>query len=126
MNALTLLLIEIAASVAIAFATSRYLRPTLSDCLELLCGSPQNRRFWLSFIHLMLLIVPLLCVMVFSTPQDIRFDQWANALRAGLLQILLGIFIALLAVGWNVWRFAQADKAARLTPQPTGMPGQEA
>lgn len=111
MNAMTLFMTEIASSTLIAFAVSRYLRAALSDCLELICGSRQARQFWLTFTHLMVLIVPLLCVVLFSRPHDIGSEHLAEALRLGLLQILLGIFVALLAVGWNIWRFA--DRVTR-------------
>lgn len=120
MSALTLFIAEIVSSAVIAVAVSRHLRPTLSDSLELLCGSPQAKQFWLTFTHLMLLIVPLLCVLLFSQPRDIAADQVADALRSGLLQILLGIFAALLSVGWNVWRFA--DQAKRLDVRGAGNP----
>ncbi|BBL75846.1 hypothetical protein [Methylomagnum ishizawai] len=117
MSALTLLCLEIATAVGIALATSFYLRPALAESLRLICGSPESQRFWLGFTHLMLLFAPLLCVMLFQMPQEIRYEQLANALRVGLLQILLGIFVALLAVGWNIWHFAH-----RAAPGPAAVP----
>lgn len=122
MSGLSFFLAEILAALGLAWAIASYLRPHLEDVLDLVCGTPEATRFWLDFTRLMLLLLPLLSLTLFAHPRDIGFNELAEALRQGLVQILLGLLAALGAVGWNIWRFAKRATPAVRNQSETPTP----
>jgi hypothetical protein len=122
MNSLMVFGLEIAVCLSISLATSGYLRPVLVEVLEGLCGTSLAARFWTTFTHLMLLLVPLLLVLWLSHTATLSLDLLAELLRNTLLRTLLGLMLGLIAVAANVWMFAvdsQRQKAtASIPPAP--------
>jgi hypothetical protein len=106
MNSLMVFGLEIAVCLSLSLAVSSYLRPVLGEVLEGLCGTPLAARFWMTFTHLMLLLVPLLLVLWLSHTATLSFDLLAELLRNTLLRTLIGLMLGVVTVAANVWLFA--------------------
>lgn len=101
MDALNILVIEIALSILLSLAIIRYERDVMIALLESAC--PQGgAHFWMKILALLQLLAPLLLV-VWRAEADVVFNM-VSEFKNALTWMLLGHCIALALIARNVWK----------------------
>jgi hypothetical protein len=117
---LNILLTVWAVSIALALlAVAVVIRP-LRVLLEDICGTADRAWFWTLYAALLLVIAPL---MVVSTPGLLDAAAAAGigqVLQRTVFYALLGMLVALLVMGYAVWKpvAAMTNRRADQEPQP--------
>lgn len=116
---LNILLAVWAVSIVLALlAVAVVIRP-LRVLLEDICGTADRARFWTLYAALLLVIAPL---MVVSTPGllDAAAAGIGQVLQRTVFYALLGMLVALLVMGYAVWKPVAVMTAsnAKQEPQP--------
>lgn len=99
MQAYTIFLMEIVASIGISVFVIFLIRPLLREVLVETCGTQNRANFWMMFTQLMMIISPLLIVIFFTHIDDFADIAPVIVFKDALFRSLLGVFIGLLIVG---------------------------
>ena len=104
MNSGLLFLSEIGLSMTISAFLIFWFTPLLKDVLIETCGKQNRADFWVRYTQFMLVISPLLIVVFLSKAPESLSSDMVLLVQETLFHILMGIFIALLAIGKVIWR----------------------
>lgn len=104
MNNGLLFLSEIGLSLIISLFLIYWFTPLLRDVLIETCGKQNRADFWVRYTHFMLVISPLLIVVFLSNAPDSPEPNIIMQIQDTLFHILMGIFIALVAIGKVIWK----------------------
>lgn len=102
--------VEIALTLLISAAAITTLNQPLRTLLDELCGTNQRSKFWTRYTHLMLVITPLFLVVGFGTPDNATMID-LHLLKGVLRSALLGLFVALAIIGFQLVRFTRTHTA---------------
>lgn len=108
MNTYFLLLTETFFSILLSLIVLYILSNPLKNVLCKVCPDDQAANFWLSYIKVVLLIVPLLLVLIMDVVT--QFSDPVISFRFAFIAILGGLLAALFAVGQRLGKFV-------ITPQ---------
>ncbi len=81
--------------------------------LSTLCERGEGVSFWVSFTSLMLYLTPLFVTIVRNGGRHLEFAPVAEVVRVSLSAAVLGAFMALLPVAWQI-----AQTRPRSLPSP--------
>jgi hypothetical protein len=109
MSSLLALGLAVLVSVTLSTVLVQVLWRPLQSVLQHLCPSADASRFWVAFTAVMLYVAPLLFATFFP-PLNSGVDL-ARVLRSTLMAALLGAFVSLLVVGYNIANSKVATKA---------------
>jgi hypothetical protein len=99
-----LFLSEIGLSLFISLFLIYWFTPLLKDVLIETCGKQSRAGFWVRYTQFMLVISPLLIVVFLSKAPESLSSDVVSLVQDTLFRVLMGIFIALLAIGKVIWR----------------------
>lgn len=104
MNSGLLFLSEIGLSLVISAYLIFWFTPLLRDVLIETCGRQNRADFWVRYTQFMLVISPLLIVVFLSKAPGSPEPNIVMQIQDTLFHILMGIFIALAAIGKVIWK----------------------
>ena len=98
----------VAALLVVTFAMW-YLRRTTRSVIEELCPTEAAAEFWLRSTDILAYSGVLILVLLFG-----EFSQadWVGSLRLTMLLTLSGLFLAVVLVASNIWKFLPGTGAA--------------
>jgi hypothetical protein len=99
-----LFLSEIGLSLIVSLFLIYWFTPLLKVVLVETCGKQNRADFWVRYTQFMLVISPLLIVVFLSKAPESLSSDMVLLVQDTLFRILMGIFIALLAIGKVIWR----------------------
>lgn len=104
MNNYLLLGYEIFVSLGLSFWVTYVLKKILYPVLEETCLSTHQSNFWVQFTRLMVYLAPLLLVIFSSVVGEARAPDALLIMKNSLFKGLLGVFVAVLVVGYLIWK----------------------
>ena len=108
MNNTLLFTSELLISLTISLGLIVLITPLLRQTLTEICGTQLRASFWVRYVQLMFTFMPLLIVVFLSKSPDTTSLDVLPLLQDTLSRSLIGIFIALIAVGYVMRRAIQA------------------
>jgi hypothetical protein len=109
MNAVTVFLIGLAATMTVVLVALLYLRNPLRIVLTDLCGTPDRARFWTAFSNVTLFLVPL--VLALDHQPDANAKQAAIFAISGQMEsATIGFVVSVVVMGFILSTFiSRAD-----------------
>jgi hypothetical protein len=98
----TILGIALAVSLTLSTVLVVVLMKPLRQVLTMLCERAEGVSFWVAFTSVMLYLTPLLVTIVRSGGSYLEFASLAEVVRASLSAAVIGAFLALLPVAWQI------------------------
>ncbi len=117
MTSSAVLSIALAVSLTLSTILVAVLAKPLRLVLSTLCERGEGIPFWVAFISLMLYLAPLFITIVRQGGAHLEFAPVAEVVRMSLSTAVLGAFVALLPVAWQI---------ARARPRPPAATAQSA
>jgi hypothetical protein len=117
MTSATVLTIALVVSLVLSTILVVVLVKPLRLVLSTLCERGEGVPFWTAFTSLMLYLTPLFITVVRQGGVHLEVESAAEIVRMSLSTAVLGSFIALLPVGWQI-----ASARPRATRSPSGEP----
>jgi hypothetical protein len=112
----TVLGVALAVSLMLSTILVVVLTRPLRLVLTTLCERGEGVSFWVAFTSLMLYLTPLLVTVVRSGGSYLQYAPLAEVIRASLSAAVIGAFLALLPVAWQI---AQARPRSVAAPANT-------
>lgn len=103
MNSSYVFLAEIGMGFIMSISVIVILRKPLTRLLEDICGTADRARFWVTYTNLMLVITPLMVNSILGSSQHLAVID-ATWCRTTVNYSLMGIFLSLLIVGYQIRR----------------------
>jgi hypothetical protein len=109
MNAVTVFLVGLAATMTVVLVALLYLRNPLRIVLTDLCGKPDRARFWTAFSNVTLFLVPL--VLALDHQPDSNVKQAAIFAISGQMEsATIGFVVSVVVMGFILSTFiSRAD-----------------
>lgn len=102
MTSATVLITALAVSLALSTILVVVLVKPLRLVLSTLCERGEGIPFWVAFTSLMLYLTPLFITVVRQGGAHLEAESVAEIVRMSLSTAVLGAFVALLPVGWQI------------------------
>lgn len=116
----TVLGIALAVSLTLSTILVVVLTQPLRLVLSSLCERSEGVSFWVAFTALMLYLTPLLVTVVRSGRSYLEFALLAEVVRASLTAAVIGAFLALLPVAWQISQTRPRSLTAPGPARPNG------
>jgi len=110
MTTATVLTIALVVSLVLSTILVVVLVKPLRLVLATLCERGEGVPFWVAFTSLMLYLAPLFITVVRQGGSHLEAESAAEIVRMSLSTAVLGAFIALLPVGWQIARARPVDR----------------
>jgi len=104
MNELTLFGTELALVITTSIIVLIYIGKTLRNTLTEICGTSERADFWIAFIRLTFLFLPLLIVLFFGESACPQAANRTETARKFLALLMFGELMTLSVIGIVLWR----------------------
>ena len=112
MNAVTVFLVGLAATMAVMLVAILYLRNPLQIVLTDLCGTPNRARFWTVFSNVTLFLIPL--VLALDHQPDANSKQAAIFAISGQMEsATIGFVVSVVVMGFVLSTFISRSDSNR-------------
>ena len=104
-------LLGLAITVALSFTVVWYLKSSLEDILQDLCGTDRRAQFWMAFTNVTLLLVPTVFAMQFHSAAEENVSA-VFGISYQLKWSFVGLVTSVMAIGLTVSLFIRWDAAS--------------